>query len=121
VLKDGTTFTSPPAESTANAIIVSDAFAGGIDVVVQPAFDAAKTKTAMLELAYQDADAGYNFQTTLLLPPGNAQALRQRIPILDRAKTTFDYRIITVGTNGQQHRGDMVATQDPVVLVGDTP
>ncbi len=121
VLKDGTSFTSAPVSSTASAIIVNDAFTGGIDVVVQPAIDAAKTKTALLEVEYQDQDAGYAFQTTLLLPPGKLDMQRLHIPLLNRSKSAFGYRIITVGTNGQQHRGDLVSTQDPVVLVGDMP
>ena len=121
VLKDGTTFNEGPFTSTASAVIVNDAFKGGIDVVVQPALDATKTKTALLELDYQDADAGYNFQTTLLLQPTSMQAQRVHIPVLDRTKNTFSYRIVTVGVNGQQNRGNMVSAQDPVVLVGDTP
>jgi hypothetical protein len=121
VLKDGTSFTSAPVSSTASAVIVNDGFAGGIDVVVQPAIDATKTKTALLEVEYHDQDAGYLFQTTLLLPPGKLDVQRLHIPLLDRSKSTFGYRIVTVGTNGQQHRGEMVSTQDPVVLVGDMP
>ena len=121
VLKDGTVFNEGPFTSSASAVIANDAFKGGIDVVVQPALDATKTKTALLELDYQDADAGYSFQTTLLLQPSSPQAQRIHIPVLDRAKNTFSYRIVTVGVNDKQNRGEMVSTQDPVVLVGDMP
>jgi hypothetical protein len=121
VLKDGTTFTQAPVTTTASAIIVNDAFSGGIDVLVQPAFDATKTKEALVEVDYEDQQANYRFQNTLYLPPGNMQPTRMHIPVLNPAQNEFAYRIITIGTDGRQHKGDLVTSQDPVVLVGDSP
>jgi hypothetical protein len=121
VLKDGTTFTQAPITTTASAIIINDAFSGGIDVLVQPAFDATKTKEALVEVDYEDQRANYRFQNTLYLPPGNTQPTRMHIPVLNPAQNAFAYRIITVGTDGRQHKGDLVTSQDPVVLVGDSP
>jgi hypothetical protein len=121
VLKDGTDFSAPPVTTTARAIIVHDAFVGGIDVLVQPAFDPTKTKAALVELDYQDAQSPYHYQNTLYLPTASAQPARLRIPILDRTQNAFNYRITTVGTNGQQKPGEMLSSTNPVVLVGDSP
>jgi len=121
VLKNGKTFTQAPVTTTASAIIVNDSFSGGIDVLVQPAFDATKTKEALVEVDYEDQTANYHFQNTLYLPPGNMQPTRMHIPVLNPAQNAFAYRITTVGTDGVQHKGDLVTSQDPVVLVGDSP
>ena len=121
VLKDGTAFVQPPVTTTARAVLVNDAFTGGIDVLVQPAFDATKTKAALIEIDYADAPAQYRYQNTLYLPPGNMQPTRMHIPVLSPAQSAFSYRITTIGTDGQQHKGNMVTSTDPVVLVGDTP
>jgi hypothetical protein len=121
VLKDGKTFIQAPATTTARAIVVNDPFSGGIDVVVEPAFDATKTKEALVEVDYEDQTANYHFQNTLYLPPGNMQPTRMHIPVLNPAQNAFAYRITTIGTDGAQHKGDLVTSQDPVVLVGDSP
>jgi hypothetical protein len=121
VLKDGTVFAGTPVTSTASGVIINDAFNGGIDVLVQPAFDLAKTKAALIELDYADSQAGYKFQNTLYLQPGNMQPTRIHIPVLDRAKTAFEYRVTTIGVDDQQYQGDLVTAKGPVVLVGDRP
>ena len=120
-LKDGTQFSQPPVTTTARAVIVHDAFAGGIDVFVQPAFDASKTKAALIELDYQDAQSQYHYQNTLYLPAASAQPTRLHIPILDRSQNAFSYRINIVGADDQQKTGPMISTTNPVVLVGDSP
>jgi hypothetical protein len=43
------------------------------------------------------------------------------IPVFDRAKTEFEYRVTTIGVDGQQYQGDLVTAKGPVVLVGDRP
>jgi hypothetical protein len=121
VLKDGTVFTAGPVTSTASGVIINDAFNGGIDVLVQPAFDPTKTKAALIELDYEDSQAGYKFQNTLYLPLGSTQPTRMHIPVFDRAKTEFEYRVTTIGVDGQQYQGDLVTAKGPVVLVGDRP
>ena len=121
VLKDGTTFPSSAVTSIASAVVVNDAFSGGIDVLIQPAFDPAKTKAALIEVDYTDAPANYRFQNTQFLQQNNMQPTRMHIPILNAAQRTFNYRITTIGIAGVQHKGDLVATTDPVVLVGDLP
>jgi len=120
-LKDGTQFSQPPVTTTARAVIVHDAFAGGIDVFVQPAFDASRTKAALIELDYKDAQSQYHYQNTLYLPAASAQPTRLHIPILDRSQNAFSYRISIVGGDDQQRTGAMVSTTNPVVLVGDSP
>jgi len=121
VLKNGKTFTQAPVTTTASAIIVNDAFSGGIDVLVQPAFDTTKTKEALVEVDYEDQTANYHFQNTLFLPPGNMQPTRIHIPVLNQAQNAFAYRITTIDAHGTQHKGDLVTSQDPVVVVGDSP
>lgn len=121
ILKDGTVIPTASVASAASGIVVNDAFAGGIDVLVQPAFDATKTKAALIEVDYADEPANYRYQNTLYLPPGNAQPTRMHIPVLNRGQTGFAYRITTVDTNGEQHVGNLVTSQNPVVLVGDRP
>jgi hypothetical protein len=121
VLKDGTVITTPTVTSPASGIVVNDAFAGGIDVLVQPAFDTTKTRAALIELDYADEPANYRYQNALNLPPGNTQPIHVHIPMLNRAQTGFAYRITTIGADGAQHVGDLVNSQNPVVLVGDRP
>ena len=121
VLKDGTTFPHDPQISSASAIFVNDAFSGGIDVVVQPAFEAAKTKAALVEIGYEDLPANYRFQNTLFLQPGNMQPTRMHIPVLNATRRTYTYRITTIGADDAQHQGDLVSSANPIVLVGDRP
>jgi hypothetical protein len=121
ILKDGTEFSQPPVTTTARAIIVHDAFAGGIDVLVQPAFNASKTKAALIELDYQDAQSQYHYQNTLYLQATSAQPTRVHIPLLDRSQNAFSYRVSLVGVDDQQKTGTMVSTTNPVLLVGDSP
>jgi len=90
--------------------------------LIRPAaFDPAKTKAALIELDYEDSQAGYKFQNTLYLPLGSTQPTRMHIPVFDRAKTEFEYRVTTIGVDGQQYQGDLVTAKGPVVLVGDRP
>jgi hypothetical protein len=57
----------------------------------------------------------------LYLPLGSTQPTRMHIPVFDRAKTEFEYRVTTIGVDGQQYQGDLVTAKGPVVLVGDRP
>jgi hypothetical protein len=88
---------------------------------VQPAFDATKTKAALIEIDYEDEPANYRYQNTLYLPPGNVQPTRMHIPVLNRSQNAFAYRITTIGTDGAKREGVLVTSRDPVVLVGDSP
>lgn len=119
-LKDGTVFDTPSVSSTATAIFINDPFEGGLNINVQPALDAARTKLAIVEIAYRDPAHDYNFETSLELTP-NAPPQHVRIPIVDRTQNSFQYRITTISVNNQRAQGDYVSTPDTLVFVGDTP
>ena len=121
ILKDSTTFRSGPISTAASSIIVNDIFDSGIDVVLVPGFDPAKTKAGLVELDYQDPKSNYRFQKTAFLTAATSQPIQIHIPLLDAASNEFSYRITTIGVAGQDLKGDMVATRDPVVVVGDHP
>jgi hypothetical protein len=119
-LKDGSVFNAGPIVSTASAIVVNDPFAGAINLTIQPVIDPAKTKLAIVEIAYRDPACDYDFETTLQVPP-NGQPQRVHIPVVDRAKNAYQYRITTISTANQRAQGNYLVAQDPLVLVGDAP
>jgi hypothetical protein len=124
VLKDGTAFPAGPFTSTASAIFVNDAFGGGgIDVMIQPAFDPAYAKSAFIELNYADAADAYRFSTTQFLQAvaGSAQPTRIHIPVIDAAQRQFDYTITIITADDQQLHGATVTTAEPLIVVGNTP
>jgi hypothetical protein len=119
VLKTGAVFHAGPFTTTARAVVVDDPFAGAINLTVQPSFDATTTKLAIVEIAYHDGD-DYEFEDTLQFQPG-ATAQHVRIPVLDRSRNTYEYRITTIDTADHKAQGSYVQAQDPLVLVGATP
>jgi len=119
-LKDGTVFTSDPVTSTATAIVVNDPFNGAINLNIQPAFDPAKTKADIVEIVYRDPSVDYIFQNTLTLQ-GTVGTTRLRIPILDRSKVAYQYRITTIDSGNHREQGVYVTSEDPLLIVGDTP
>jgi hypothetical protein len=123
VLKDGTAFPAGPYTSTASAIFVNDAFGGGIDVMIQPAFDAAHAKSAFVELNYADDADSYRYSSTQFLqaPTGSPQPTHIHIPVIDATQRQFDYTITIVTADDQQLHGATVTTAEPLIVVGNTP
>ena len=119
-LKDGRVFDSGPFNSTASAIVVNDPFSGAINITIQPAIDPAKTKLAIVEIFYRDPTCDYDFETTLQVPP-DSQPRQIHIPVLDRARNAYQYRITTISTANQRSQGNYLVAQDPLVFVGDMP
>ncbi|HEY6326657.1 MAG TPA: hypothetical protein VIW73_09135 [Candidatus Cybelea sp.] len=118
-LKDGTLISTPSTTSTANAIIVSDPFAGAIDLTFQPAFDSNAVKIAIVEFSYQDPANNYSFVKTFQLSP--ALPVQLHVPIIDRTKNQYQYRVSLVSSNNQQTQGSYITASDPLVLVGTSP
>jgi hypothetical protein len=118
-LKDGTLISTPSTTSTANAIIVSDPFAGAIDLTFQPAFDPSAVKIAIVEFSYQDPANSYSFVKTFQLSA--AQPVQLHVPIIDRTKSQYQYRVSLVSSNNQQTQGSYITASDPLVLVGTSP
>jgi len=119
-LKDGTLIAGPSTTSTASALIVSDPFAGGVNLTLQPSFDASANKLAIVELLYQDSTNGYTFQKTVQLPAGSP-SMQVMIPFIDRTQNTYQYRVTLISNSGQQTQGSYVSATDPLVLVGSGP
>jgi hypothetical protein len=123
VLKDGTVFSAPAQTSSASAIFINDAFDGGIDVLIQPAFDAAHAKSALVELNYADITGPYRFSATEFLQAvvGSVEPTRLHIPVIDASQRIFDYRITLITPDNGQLHGATVATAEPLIVVGNTP
>jgi len=119
-LKDGRVFNAGPFTSNTSAIVVNDPFSGAINITVQPAIDPAKTKLAIVEISYRDPSCDYDFETTLQVPP-QSQPRQVHIPIIDRTKNAYQYRITTISIANQRSQGAYLVAQDPLVFVGDTP
>lgn len=116
-LKDGTVLQCQPVTSSSSAVIVSDPFAGRIDLTLQPAFDPAVYSMAIVEIAYQDAANGYNFQTSLEFGVGPATAQTAQIPIIDRAVNSYQYRITLITTTHNMQQSNYVTATDGLILV----
>ena len=122
VLKTGASFDAGPYTSEASAIFINDAFGGGIDVMLQPAFDPTKTKSAVIKLNYHDAAANYQFsKTQFLTAASGANAVTVHIPTLSAANLAFDYKITIITSDNRQLHGVTVTTTEPLIIVGDTP
>ncbi len=120
VLKDGTVFNSELQTSSASALFASDAFGGSIDVVIQPAFDPAHTKSALVELNYADAAASYQFATTQFLQAtsgASPQPTLIHIPIVDPTQREYNYRITEITADSHQLQGATITTTDRVIVV----
>ena len=113
-------FNAAPITSNATAIIINDPFNGAINLNIQPAFDPAKTKADIVEIIYRDPDSAYTFQNTLTLQ-GAATTTRLRIPIVDRNRVAYQYRITTIDSGNQRAQGSYVTSEDPLLIVGDAP
>ncbi len=118
-LKDGTLISTPSTTSTARAIIVSDPFAGAIDLTFQPAFDPNAIKIAIVEFTYQDPADNYSFVRTFQLSAG--QPIQLHVPIIDRTKNQYQYRVSLVTAGNQQTQGSYITASDPLVMVGASP
>jgi hypothetical protein len=119
-LKDGTMIAAPSVTSTASAIVVSDPFAGALDLTFEPAFDATTVKLAIVEFSYQDAPNNYSLLKTFqMVPP--AQPFLLHVPLIDRTQNQYQYRVTLLSTTNQQTQGTYITATDPLVLVGASP
>jgi hypothetical protein len=114
-LTDGTLIAGQSMTSTAGAIVVSDPFAGALQLTFQPAYDPAAIKLAIVEFQYQDTPNGYSVQKTFNVFPNQPYALR--VPLIDRTQTSYQYRITLLSTTNQQTQGAYVTSSDPLVVV----
>jgi len=73
-----------------------------------------------VEIVYRDPVSAYTFQNTLTLQ-GAATTTRLRIPIVDRTKVAYQYRITTIDSGNQRAQGAYVTSEDPLLIVGDSP
>jgi hypothetical protein len=115
-LTDGTLIAGQSTTSTAGAIVVSDPFAGALQLTFQPAYDPTAIKLAIVEFQYQDTPNGYSVQKTINILPNQPYALR--VPLIDRTQTSYQYRITLLSTTNQQTQGAYITSSDPLVVVG---
>jgi hypothetical protein len=115
-LADGTLIAGQSTTSTAGAIVVSDPFAGALQLTFQPAYDPTAIKLAIVEFQYQDTPNGYSVQKTFNVSPNQPYALR--VPLIDRTQTSYQYRITLLSTTNQQTQGTYITSSDPLVVVG---
>ena len=115
-LKDGTLISTPVQTSNATAILVNDPFIGALNILVQPAFDAAAISMAIVEIDYADSAVNYSFQTIVQLQ-ANSPAAKVHIPLVHRETNQFQYRISIITTANTKVQGQYVTAQDPLVLV----
>jgi hypothetical protein len=123
ILKDGTVFAADAQTSVASALFVNDAFGGGVDVAILPAFDAAHVKSAVVELDYTDEAAHYRYSTTEFLQPasdGSPQPTRVHIPLVDATKRQFTYTITLIGADGQKLSGPPITSDDPNIVIANS-
>jgi hypothetical protein len=119
-LKDGTLIAAPSVTSTASAIVVSDPFAGALDLTFEPAFDASTVKLAIVEFLYQDTPNSYSFVKTFQMMP-SGQPYLLHVPLIDRTQNQYQYRVSLLSTANQQTQGTYITGSDPLVLVGASP
>jgi hypothetical protein len=119
-LKDGTAFSTKPVTSTASAILVSDPFVGALDLLFEPELDPS-TKLAIVELNYEDAANNYMFQTSFEIQGATPTSSRVHIPLVDRTRIQYQYRITAISSTNQQSQGAYVTAQDPLILVRTSP
>jgi hypothetical protein len=116
-LKDGTSFSRGPTTTTASAIIISDPFVAALDLTFQPALDPARTKLAVVEVAYSDDGGNYSFQTSFEMPGSANTATKVHIPLINRTQNQYQYRVTLIDTANQRSQGSYVTAQDPLILV----
>ncbi|HZS36994.1 MAG TPA: hypothetical protein VFF06_09210 [Polyangia bacterium] len=118
-LKSGGRLERPAATTNAPAILVEDPFVDKLDVVFQPVFDAAKTRSASVDTSYEDPDQGYVSEGHVDLTAGG-QAAHVLIPIFDPAKRRFKYRVTLIGADGAIHTGAWVEGDETLLMVTDS-
>jgi hypothetical protein len=116
-LKDGTQFARGPYTGSGNAILVSDPFAAGLDLLFQPAFDPTAVKLAIVELQYADSDNGYSYQTSFEILGSVVTPTKIHLPLLNPKMNQYQYRVTLLGPTGQRTQGSYIAASDPLVLV----
>ncbi len=115
-LKDGTLISHPATTTTASALIVSDPFAGGLNLTFQPAFDPNAISLAVVELSYKDSTNNYAFQTTFQMN-GSSQPVQVHVPVIDPTQNQYQYRITLLDHANQKTQGNYITAQDSLVLV----
>jgi hypothetical protein len=118
-LKDGTTVSEGPRQSTVLAVVVEDPFFY-LNIELQPLLDPAKTKLAYLDVKYEDTAASYTYEENFTLPPASGVSQKLKLPVLDLQRKKWTYRVTLVGTQDQINRGAWTETDQNLIFVTDS-
>lgn len=118
-LKDGTTREQGPFTSRASIIPVDDPFPSALEIDFIPLLDAARTRTAFVDIQYADEPNNYRREERLTLTPAAADPVRKLIALMNPSLKEFKFRVTLVGADNSMRRGPFVATTETLIPISE--
>ena len=119
-LVDGGTLKTDWQEQEANSLLVNDPFDQQLHIEIIPALAPNEARMAFVDIVYDDADNDLHHAESVRLTQEDLTRHESRdlfLPLRDRTRRTFQYRLTVLGTDNQPRRGDLVSTNEPRIFV----
>lgn len=116
-LKDRSEITGPLETLDAAQLVVNDSFVDRLPITIQPLVDKEKVARVVVELRYEDATNRLDIRKNVEMVGPDYRTQTITLPIMDRKKREYTYRVLLIKTNGGTESQPERKTEQLSILV----
>lgn len=116
-LKDRSEITGPVETHSTAQLVVNDSFVDRLPITVQPLVDKEKVARVVVELQYEDSANRLDIRKNIEMVGPDYRTQTVTLPIMDRRKREYAYRVLLVKTNGGAENQPERRTEQLSILV----
>ncbi len=118
-LKDGSSITGVEQPSSVAHLFVGDPFVDRLPVIIQPQIDPSKVLRVVVELQYDDAENDLVVRKNVELVAPNYRSTRVELPIMNRDRREYAYKVSLIRANGGAENQPLVRTEDLSIAIAE--
>jgi hypothetical protein len=115
----GPTVGLDPVTASAGRLVVRGPFAAALELTIQPRFDPARVRVAVVDVHYEDPTNHYTRDLRASFDGTSMAPERLRLPLRDPARTRFSVRTTLVNHDGTMSQSQFVPTTETRIAVGE--
>ncbi|MGV9868065.1 hypothetical protein [Rhodococcus koreensis] len=121
-LNDGSTREFVGPEPSRSALLpVDDPFPGALNLIINPALDETKTRTAFVDVEYHDESNDYRRELQIEITPQDVNRIRKSFAVINPKHKKFSYTLTFLGNDGSITRLPSVDSENPYISVQEQP
>lgn len=119
LLNGGQQLKQPVQTANSSTFIINSPFSDNLRITFAPQGQFPPIASILLSVRYEDKEHNYIQEMTHTFT-SLADSWLWTVPILDRTKRSFQYRVMVTNTDGTSNQGNWVTATDTTLLIGQT-